>query len=296
MKKILITGANSYIGTSFEKYLKEFGEEYEVDTVDMLDAAWRETGFSGYDSVFHVAGIAHSDGGKISREREALYYAVNTDLTLEVAKKAKADGVGQFIFMSSAIVYGKSGAIGKSKHITRDTAPSPANCYGESKLRAEAGLYELSDESFKVVVLRPPMIYGRDCKGNFATMAKIARKLPVFPKVKNERSILYVDNLSEFVRLMIDNGECGTFFPQNAEYMNTSHAVKLIGEAQGRRVRLIGGVKWILRVCGIFFGFVNKAFGNLTYDKELSEYKCEYRKKNFDESVLEIYSDKVSGL
>ena len=121
MKRILITGANSYIGMSFEKYLNEnFPESYSVDTVDMIEAAWRQKDFSGYDSVFHVAGIAHSDNGKISSEKEKLYYAVNTDLTVETAKKAKSDGAKQFIFMSSAIVYGDSAPIGKSKIITKD--------------------------------------------------------------------------------------------------------------------------------------------------------------------------------
>ena len=104
MKRILITGANSYIGTSFEKYLEKWPEKYQVDTVDMIDGSWREKDFSGYDVVYHVAGIAHSDNGKISPEREKLYYAVNTTLAVETAKKAKAEGVKQFIFMSSASV------------------------------------------------------------------------------------------------------------------------------------------------------------------------------------------------
>ena len=107
MKKILITGANSYIGTSFEKYMAQWPDKYQVDTLDMIDGSWREKSFAGYDCVFHVAGIAHSDNGKISTEKAKLYYAVNTDLTVETAKKAKAEGVKQFIFMSSAIVYGE---------------------------------------------------------------------------------------------------------------------------------------------------------------------------------------------
>ena len=134
MKKVLITGANSYIGISVENYLKNYSDEYIIDTVDMIDGSWRNKDFSEYDTVFHVAGIAHSDNGKISAEKEKLYYAVNTDLTVETAKKAKAEGVKQFIFMSSAIVYGDSAPIGKSKVITKDTPVSPANCYGDSKV------------------------------------------------------------------------------------------------------------------------------------------------------------------
>lgn len=79
MKRILITGANSYIGTSVENYLKGWTEAYHVDTIDMVDGSWREKDFSGYDSVFHVAGIAHSDSGKIPEEKKALYHKVNTD-------------------------------------------------------------------------------------------------------------------------------------------------------------------------------------------------------------------------
>jgi UDP-glucose 4-epimerase len=197
--------------------------------------------------------------------------------------------------MSSAIIYGKSGAIGKQKMITRDTTPAPENCYGDSKLKAEEGILALSDDSFKVVVLRPPMIYGRGCRGNFGTMAKIADKAPIFPKVKNERSVLYVDNLSEFIRLMIDNGKSGTFFPQNREYMNTSEAVRLLGAAKGRRIRLWRGFTLMLRMAGAVVGFVNKAFGSFTYDMGMSEYKEDYRKVSFEESIAIAYGkqDKV---
>lgn len=180
MKKILITDANSYIGTSFEKYMAQFGDKYQIDTVDMIGDSWRSMSFKKYDAIFHVAGIAHSDSGKISKEKEKLYYAVNTDLTIETAKKAKANGVKQFIFMSSAIVYGNSAPIGKKKYITKDTPVSPANCYGDSKVQAEKGLRELEDDNFKVVILRPPMIYGKGSKGNYPLMSKMAQKLPFF--------------------------------------------------------------------------------------------------------------------
>lgn len=288
MKKVLITGANSYIGTSFEKYIKEnFPGDYQVDTVDMIDGSWREKSFSEYDSVFHVAGIAHSDSGKISDEKEKLYYAVNTDLTVETAKKAKADGVKQFIFMSSAIVYGDSAPIGKRKLITKDTPVSPANCYGDSKVQAENGIRPLNEDGFKVVILRPPMIYGKGSKGNYPLLAKIALKTPIFPYVQNERSMLYIENLCEFVRLMVENEECGTFWPQNSQYSNTGELVKLIADAHCKKIRLVKGFGWLLKLASHVTGIVNKAFGNLSYEMALSKYHTEYAKVSLAESIRE---------
>ena len=284
MKKVLITGANSYIGTSFENYVMQC-HDYQIDTVDMIDRTWRDKSFSEYNSVFHVAGIAHSDTGRVSEERKQFYYQINTDLTIETAKKAKADGVGQFIFMSSAIVYGDSAPIGKPKRITRDTPVAPANFYGDSKVQAENGLLKLADESFHVVILRPPMIYGKGSKGNYPQLSKFAQKLPLFPYIKNERSMLYIGNLTEFVKLMIDNNESGIFYPQNAEYVATSEMVQVIAQAHGKKIRLVKGTTVPLKAMSHVTGLVNKAFGNLSYDMSMSEYKENYRKFSFEESI-----------
>lgn len=287
MKRILITGANSYIGKSFENYVKRWPDKYHVDTIDMIDGTWREKSFFGYDTIYHVAGIAHSDIRKGSQELKELYNKVNTELTIETAKKAKADGVTQFVFMSSAIVYGDSAPIGKSKIITKNTPVSPANFYGDSKLNAEHGINPLNDEAIKIVILRPPMIYGPNSKGNYPTLAKMALKFPIFPYVKNQRSMLYIDNLVEFVRLMIENNESGTFWPQNAEYINTSELVKLIASAHGKKVRIVKGFAWILKLISHCTGLVNKAFGNLCYDMEMSKYGQEYRTVQFEESIIQ---------
>ena len=272
MKKILITGANSYIGTSFENYLSQWPEQYSVTTLDMIDGSWRNTSFAGYDAVYHVAGIAHADTGHVSDERKAFYYKINTDLAIETAAKAKADGVPQFIFMSSAIVYGDSAPIGKAKHITRDTPVSPANFYGDSKVQAEIGLRKLEDTAFRICILRPPMIYGKGSKGNFPLLSRLARQLPVFPAVRNQRSMLYIGNLMEFVKLMVDNEENGTFWPQNAEYSNTAEIVRDIAAIHGKRMQMIPGCGCGLVLLSKFTGLVNKAFGNLTYDREISSY------------------------
>lgn len=289
MKKVLITGANSYIGTTFEAWVKKNASFIETDTLDMIGDAWEEYDFHGYDAVFHVAGIAHADVGKVTEEQKALYYKVNTDLTIACAAKAKVEGVKQFLFMSSMIVYGESAGIGKQKVIAADTPLAPANFYGDSKVKAEEGIRELAADNFKVVILRPPMIYGKGSKGNYPLLAKMARKLPLFPKVQNERSMLYVGNLCKFISLMIQNEESGIFFPQNEEYVQTSFMVKSIAEVCGRKIHLTRLGNPFIRLFGLcggkLGGLVNKAFGNMVYERQLSRYKENYCVYSFRESV-----------
>ena len=284
-KRILVTGINSYIGNAFRSYMEQFPEEAEVMGISVRNDAWKTLDFSGYDCVFDVAGIAHADTGHVSEEVKKQYYAVNCELTVALAKKAKEAGVGQFVFMSSAIVYGDSAPIGFQRVITRETSPAPADFYGDSKLQAEKGILPLGDEHFRIAVLRPPMIYGKDSKGNYPVLSKMAQKLPVFPKVENQRSMLYIGNLVEFVRLIIKNEEEGFFFPQNEQYSNTSKLVQMIAQAHGKHVILVGGCTVPLRILSQATGLVNKAFGSLAYDMSMSEYKENYRKYSLEESI-----------
>ncbi len=290
MKKILITGANSYIGTSFEKYAYEhYSDQLAVDTVDMIDGSWREKDFSEYDAVFHVAGIAHADVSNVTEEIKAKYYAINTDLAIETAKKAKEDGVKQFVFMSSAIIYGDSAPYGKIKRITKDTEPAPANFYGDSKWQADKGVRELADANFIVTVLRPPMIYGKGSKGNYPTLSEMARKLPIFPDIPNERSMLYIENLCEFLCQVMIRTEGGIFWPQNGEYSRTSEIVKMIAEASEHRLfvnKIFNpAVKLAAVIPGKTRNLANKAFGNLSYDMSMSKYDFEYQLVNLKSSI-----------
>ena len=285
-KNILITGANSYIGESVEKWLKQTSDSYHVTTLDMLDPHWKEHDFSKYDVVYHVAGIAHADVGNVSDEVKEKYYKVNRDLALEVANIAKDKGVQQFIFMSSMIIY--SGC--KETFITKETVPQAENFYGDSKLQADLALQELNDETFKVCIVRPPMIYGKGSKGNYPLLVKLATKLPVFPIVKNRRSMLHIDNLCEFIRLMIDNEEAGIFFPQNDEYTNTSDMVEMVAKVKGHKIIMIPGVNFIIQLMTKIPGKIgtvsNKAFGNSAYDMILSCYdKGNYRVHSLNESI-----------
>lgn len=282
-KKILITGAGSYIGTSVRQWLSAFGGRYEVTELDMHGDLWKAHDFSIYDTVFHVAGIAHADTGSVSKEQKQLYYEVNRDLAAEAAKKAKESGVGQFLYMSSMIVYGESEKpFRRHRRITAKTRPHPANFYGNSKWQGERRVRALGAADFKVCVLRPPMIYGKGSKGNYKTLAKIAAVAPVFPLVKNERSVLHIDHLCEFVRLLIENEEAGVFFPQDRAYAGTSSMVALIAKAHGRKVRLWKALEPGVRLAAIMPGRVgrlaDKAFGSFSYEQSLSEYpKGDYR-------------------
>lgn len=276
MKHILITGADSYIGTSLENYLS--GKPYAFTTLDVRDPDWSDFSFSGYDAVLHVAAIVHR---KEQPEMEALYDRVNRELAVQVARKARAEGVGQFLFMSSMSVYGVDTGI-----ITPATVPQPVSFYGKSKLAAEELIAKEADEDFKVCILRPPMVYGPGCKGNFQTVVKLVKKLPIFPQLRNQRSMICIDNLCEFLKLCIDNCESGLFFPQNREYMQTSAMARTIAGKLGRRVffsRLAGlGVRLLVP----FVPMAQKAFGSLVYrDTERHDYR--YCVRDNDGSVAD---------
>ncbi|MEC0169780.1 NAD-dependent epimerase/dehydratase family protein [Paenibacillus graminis] len=280
-KRILITGKGSYVGTSFIKWLKQCPNQYEVEELSVRGTTWTEYDFSSYDTVLHVAGIAHVS---TDPKMEEQYYKVNRDLTIEVAEKAKKNKVKQFIFMSSIIVYGDSSS--GEKVIDRSTIPKPSNFYGKSKLQAEEGIKSLESDTFKIVIIRPPMIYGKYSKGNYVKLSQFARKLPVFPDYNNKRSMLYIENLCEFLKLMIDNFERGLFFPQNSEHVQTSEMVKFIAEAHMKRIRLTRIFNPLLKIAFTKVGIVNKVFGNLFYEQTISEYKENYRVLNLRDSII----------
>lgn len=294
-KRVLITGAGSYIGQSLIAYAKKYySENFEIDELDMMGDAWRECDFSNYDIVYHVAGIAHADVGNVSEEIKEKYYAVNTDLTVEVAQKVKADKVKEFIFMSSMIVYGESAPYGKKKVIDEHTVPAPANFYGDSKLQADVAVRELADDSFKVIVLRPPIIYGKGSKGNYPVLAKLAKKLPIFPAVDNERSMLYIENLCEFLCqvMLVDRikQNATVLIPQNAEWTNTSVMVEEIAKVSGKNIAIMKALKPAVamtgKLPGKIGGMTNKAFGNSCYTHAISVYPgLDYQKISLKHSV-----------
>ena len=231
-------------------------EKYEVEIKDTMGWNPQVSDFTGYDVVFNVAGIAHI---KETAENRHLYYDVNPDLVIKIAGTAKEAGVKQFILLSTMSVYGMlTGRIEKS------TPTNPMNAYGKSKVEADEAISKLADDTFRFCCLRPPMVYGKGCKGNYQSLRKFALKSPVFPDYKNQRSMIYIGNLCEFVKLCIDFERSGLFFPQNGSYTNTSDMVRMIAECNGRGIRLTKSFNWAIKLCRL--SVVKKVFGDLVYE------------------------------
>lgn len=288
MKKVLITGAGSYIGTKVQNWLDAAFDGdtklFEVDAVDTIDNHWKHADFSKYDVVYNVAGIAHV---KASKGEGPLYYAINKDMVIEIAKVAKAAGVKQFIHMSSMIVYKEVKTL-EGKQIHKDTEPAPNGFYGDSKLQGELGVQALADDGFKVCIMRPPMIYGPGCRGNFPRLVWLAQKTPIFPEWHNKRSMLYIDNLCEFVKQLILHEVDGTVYPQNAEYADTVEIIRYYAKTNGKKVwitKLFNPLIWLF---GDHVRALGKMFSNSTYDMEMSKYPFEYHVVNLQDSFKGI--------
>ena len=274
MKHVLITGAGSYIGSRIAAHLPE--ETYAVRELDVRGGL-EKTAFEGQDAVIHVAGIAHQ---KETPENAPLYHQVNCELAVEAAKAAKAHGVKQFIFFSSMSVYGLT-----TGRITASTRPAPNTHYGRSKWEAEQQLAALADDSFHIAVLRPPMIYGKGCRGNYPRLAGLAKRLPLFPKVNNQRSMLYIETLCAFVEKLLESGRGGLYFPQNSAYVNTTEMVEAIARCRGRKLLAIPGFGWLIGLMSARIGVAGKVFGTLTYAMEMSSAFADAGQMNFEETI-----------
>lgn len=282
-KRILITGSSSYIGNSLMNWFERFDGMYESECISVRGDSWRGKDFSTYDAVLNVAGIAHVDA---KSSMESLYYDINCDLAIEIARKAKEAGVKQYIFLSSIIVYGERNSIRESQIITKYTRPNPSNFYGNSKLQAEAGIQKLQSNQFQIAILRLPMIYGRNSKGNYPKLVKLAKICPIFPDIKNKRSMLHIDNLCEFIRLLIVKEDSGIFYPQNKEYVCTTELVKQIAQVYDKKIVTTSLFNPIIFLLGKKVNIVNKVFGTMTYEKAMSEGNgYDYQVVDFKQSI-----------
>ena len=257
MKRILIVGPHSYIGSCFQAYLQQRPEQYEAASISVRDNMWQSRDFSEYDAVLYAAAIVHQ---RETDENRSLYEQVNCQLAAELAQKAKREGVRQFIYLSSASVYGVDEGV-----LTPETKPAPVTAYGRSKLHAEEELRPLADSGFQVTLLRIPMVYGPGCKGNYRMLEKLAGVLPFFADYPNQRSRISIDTLCAFLRRCIDTPESGLYFPQDGSYSCTCKELQTLAAQKGRKLPLW---KWLNPAVWLLAHTTQKgrkAFGTLIY-------------------------------
>ncbi|MCT2134617.1 NAD-dependent epimerase/dehydratase family protein [Oceanobacillus kimchii] len=264
MKRVLITGKNSYVGNSFADWVKD-DSDINVEKISLRNGSWRKKDLSEFDVVLHVAGIAHQ---KETKENKDLYYQINRDLTIELANKAKAEGVSHFVFLSSMSVYGIDTGV-----IDENTPLKPNTNYGKSKLEAEKAISTLESSSFNIAILRPPMIYGKGCKGNYIRLSKLARKSFIFPNIPNKRSMIYIDNLSMLIKEILIAEFYGLILLQNKEYVSTSEMVKLIAKEADKKIIMTKVFNPFVNVLISKSKIVKKIFGDLIYTDNLVKQK-----------------------
>ena len=279
--RILITGASGAIANALNRRM---AGKADIDLISVRGDNWKNVDLSVYDCVVHTAGIAHV---KFKNEMQDQYMQVNRDLTLEVARAAKAAGVKHFVFLSSMLVFGPAAPAGQTRVIDASTQPAPENAYGMSKLQAEEGLREMETADFPIAIVRPPMVYGGGTKGNFSTLMRHCGKLPVFPRIGGRRSMIYMDNLTAFIELIISGRAAGTFHPADKNGVTTPEMLRAIRAAKGKKT-------WL---CPLFDPFVKligksaparKIFGGIEYDASLTAFETEYRAYNLEKALSEM--------
>ena len=288
MKKIMLVGIGGYIGGKFTEYIHKNYPDWEIDAVDSMNDVWKTASFHGFDAVYNVSGLAHANARHGSEEQ---YYAVNGQLPIDVATKAKKEGVPLFVQMSSMVVYGDMSRLGEEKNITDQTIPEEPTIYGKSKMMAERGLLKLADTTFQVAILRPPLIYSENARDNFPRLVNFAKKMPIFPLMKNKQSMVYVDNLCELVHLIIVNNKGGLYYPQQECYIETSKIVMDIAKAVGNPMWQTTIFNPILKLLSKSekLAFIHKAFGSITYDMNISNhFDGRYRVVSYEDSINRI--------
>lgn len=256
MTRLLITGASGFIGTQM---VSTWQKDFEIFTTKLRTSNVDSVELDNVDSVVFLTGIAHQ-----SKETpSSLYFEVNTDLAVTFAKKAKNKGVRQFIYFSSAKVYGEFGSFNESSKC------NPMDSYGQSKLKAEQALTLLSDSSFKVMIIRPPLIVGPSAKGNLIKLMKLVEKgwpLP-FGKINNKRSMIGIDNLLLFTKMAIEKNAKGIYNIAEKTDISTSSLVRMIGRKLDVKLNLFAIPLMIRKVLfSITPSKMNRLFGDFSLD------------------------------
>lgn len=276
-RNLLVTGSSGFVGSSFMDSAKG---HIKIRSVSLQNTRVEEMDFDRIDIILHLAGIAH----RMEKTEDSLYYDVNYQLTKDLAIAAKASGVRHFIFVSTIKVYGDDYEL-----LTPETECKPNDAYGKSKLMAETALEELGSDDFRVSIVRPPLIYGPQVKGNMQKIVNLIEKRRVIPfgNINNKRSMVAVDNLVALLDRIIETGKSGLFLIQDSEPVSTSKLISEIAKCKGKQINLIS-IPIVLRYTMklIVPEIYKRLFGSLVVDdsktRELLNFQPPY---SFEEGI-----------
>ncbi|WP_170234571.1 NAD-dependent epimerase/dehydratase family protein [Macrococcus equipercicus] len=266
-KKILITGKNGYVAKRFFKYFTEIGHVVEI--ISLRNNDWKSIDLSNFDVCIHLAGLVHNNNPNADLEE---YMKINAYLTKDLAVHCKKNNINHFIYFSTMSVFGNVGVLNHPTIITENSPLQPNTYYGISKLKGEELIVELIDDTFKVTVIRPPMIYGKGAPGNFKKLAKFANLFPVNPSIYNERSALYIETLEKYMAEIINHTYTGFFHPQNSEYLKTKDVINTIRNAADKKTINLP-VSPVINLLISKVTVLNKLYGNLIYDRHIDHNK-----------------------
>lgn len=228
MKNILLTGANGFIGRYF---ISQHGQLHKISTFSFLNDNFESLHVNNIDVVLHLSALVHQP--KASYEE---YEQANVQNTINLALKAKANGVKHFVFMSTIAVYGEEHCV-----LHENLTCKPVGFYGMSKLKAEIALQKLQDEYFTVSIIRPPMVYGYNAPGNIKSLMRLIKKIPVLPflNINNQRSFVYVGNLCAMIESIIEAKKSGVFLACDDALLSTTQLIELIAQSMEKKIYLM---------------------------------------------------------
>lgn len=277
--KIAIVGKTSYIATQLCRYLSQKKDVEKVVQISARQFDPSELRADCFDSVVFASGIVKLKQG----ETPQLFYQVNRDFAVQVAQSAKNANVKQFVYLSSMAVYGA-----KFGRVHVDAPHKSQKDYGRSKAQAEVELRKLETEDFRIALVRPPMVYGKGAKGNYFRILSASEKLPIFPRFQNKISMIYIENLCEFLYQTIARGMSGALCPQNNDYVCVSDMVQKYNASIGKPKHMVSVFNLGIRLMR-HFGIFRKVFGDLYYDLQDSNYGFDYQVCGYEESICRSF-------
>lgn len=265
--KILLTGATGFIGSYYLKYSR-YKEALVPFSFQNDDIAHFD--FSTIDTIIHLAALVHQMDGADPQK----YHEINVTKTLHLARKAKEHGVKHFIFMSTVKVYGEE----SDTIYTETTPPHPQDDYGKSKLIAEQELLKLQNDHFKISIIRTPIVYGYGVKANIKNLITLVQNVPLIPLggIHNQRSMVYIGNLSHLIDTVIEKKANGIFLASDDTPLGTTEFIYKIAKALGVKRYLVTVPLFSYLLKKLKPSFYQRLYGNLVVDNSRTKQQLHF--------------------